>query len=86
MDKKLLKEYRKAATDFYRKGKTTSNGRTIKYSGTVYVITNGKYAYECNETHDPEADEVVFKFVAKTKVDTTLFRWTHTEDITIQNT
>ena len=85
MDKKLLKEYRKVATDFYRKGKLANNGRSIKYSGTVYVVTNGNHAYECYETHEPEDNEVVFKFVVRTKVDTTLYRWTHSEDIIIQN-
>lgn len=82
-----LKDLQKGANKFYRAGKV-KDGRKIKYSGTVYICTNGSEkpedTFECHSTHKPKKDQAVFEFKTVTKVVITPFRWSLDKYVTIE--
>lgn len=81
---KSLKDLQGVASKFFRAGKEDRQGRKVKYTGTVYIRTNGIETDECGKNYMPKKDEAVFQFSTISNVIVTPLRWSAGNGTTIE--
>lgn len=76
VERKPMKELQKVVSKFYRILKK-------KFTGTVYIGTDGDYTFLCHKDYQPRKDEAVFK--VKNKLVVSPYRWSCGKLVIIEN-